>query len=52
LDKFGFKRKEKKMEIQQETSETIIDVQNQTNITDIETTAPGKLRVIKLLRHF
>jgi ribonucleoside-diphosphate reductase alpha chain len=47
LDKFGFKRKVKqKMEIQQETSKTI-DVQNKTNISDIETTAPGKLRVIK-----
>ena len=34
------------MEIQQETSKTI-DVQNKTITNDIETTAPGKLRVIK-----
>ena len=34
------------MEIQQETSKTI-DVQNKTIANDIETTAPGKLRVIK-----
>ena len=31
---------------QQETSETL-EVQQQTQMNDVETTAPGKLRVIK-----
>jgi len=35
------------MERQQEITKALLDVQNQTAANDIETTAPGKLRVIK-----
>jgi ribonucleoside-diphosphate reductase alpha chain len=46
LSKYFFGDKIKKMETQQEASKTI-NVQEQPLVNDIETTAPGKLRVIK-----